>query len=181
MPQDPPPEPGPYSAVGWRGAHVRLLSGRENLCHASPVSCRSLALLAVVAFGLAGTVCGGGESASRDPVQVVKAFFDALNAHQIDKAMSYVSPKAVFDEPIGTFTGRPAIRGLLRREVVHQVVVHHSNFRVHGGRVIYDFRLSQYPIGIIATGTDGLTIVKDGKIVWDGTVHEEAMNAHQHG
>jgi limonene-1,2-epoxide hydrolase len=144
------------------------------------VSHRSLASLAVVAFGLAGTVCGGGESASSDPVQVVKAFFDAVNAHQIDKAMSYVSPKAVFDEPIGTFRGRAAVRGLLRREVAHQIVFHHSNFRVHGGRVIYDFRLTQYPSGIVATGTDGLTIVKDGKIVWDGDLREEALNAAQH-
>jgi limonene-1,2-epoxide hydrolase len=144
------------------------------------VSYRSLALLAGVAVGLAGTVCGGAQSACRDPVQVVKAFFDALNAHQINKAMSYVSSKAVFDEPIGTFTGRAEIRGLLQREVKDQITVHHSNFRVHGGRVIYDFRLTQYPIGIIATGTDGLTIVKDGKIVWDGSVREEALNAHQH-
>jgi limonene-1,2-epoxide hydrolase len=144
------------------------------------VSYRSLALQAVVAFGLAGTVCGGAKPASPDPVQIVKAFFDAVNAHQIDKAMSYISPKAVFDEPIGTFTGRAAVRGLVRREVEHQVVFHHSNFRVHGGRVVYDFRITQYPTGIVATGDDGLTIVKNGKIVWDGTVHEEAMNAHQH-
>jgi limonene-1,2-epoxide hydrolase len=143
------------------------------------VSRRSPALLAVVAFGFAGTFCGDGRPASGDPVQIVKAFFDDVNTGQIDKAMRYVSPKAVFDEPIGTFRGRAAIRGLLRREVAHQSVFHHSNFRVHGGRVIYDFRLTQYPVGIVATGTDGLTIVKDGKIVWDGTVSEEAMNAAQ--
>jgi limonene-1,2-epoxide hydrolase len=143
------------------------------------VSHRSLTLLALIAFGLAGTFCGGGESASGDPVQVVKAFFDDVNAGQVDKAMRYVSPKAVFDEPIGTFTGRVAVRGFLRRTVSHHVVFHHSNFRVHGGRVVYDFRITQYPEGIIATGTDGLTIVKDGQIVWDGTVTEEARNAGQ--
>jgi limonene-1,2-epoxide hydrolase len=156
------------------------MSARESLCHPSPVSYRSLALLAGVAVGLAGTVCGGAQSASRGPAQVVKAFFDAVNAGQIDKAMNYVSPKAVFDEPIGTFTGRAAVRGLVQREVKNQVLFHHSNFRVHGGRVVYTFRVTQYPEGIIATGNDGLTIVKDGKIVWDGTVHEEAMNAHRH-
>jgi limonene-1,2-epoxide hydrolase len=137
------------------------------------VSRRSLALLAVVGFGFAGTFCGDGRPASGDPVQIVKAFFDDINTGQVDKAMRYVSPKAVFDEPIGTFRGRAAVRGLLRREVSHQVVFHHSNFRVHGGRVVYDFRITQYPEGIIATGTDGLTIVKDGKIVWDGTVSTE--------
>jgi limonene-1,2-epoxide hydrolase len=134
------------------------------------VSHRSLALLAVVAFGLAGTFCGEGRSASGGPVQIVKAFFDDLNAHQIDKAMRYVSPKAIFDEPIGRFTGRTAIRGLLRREVFRdRIVVHHSNFRVHGDRVVYDYRLTADPGGIVATGNNGLDIVKDGKIVYDGT------------
>ena len=135
------------------------------------MSNRSLASLAVVAFSLAGAFCGGSASASGDSAEIVKAFFDDLNAHQIDKAMRYVAPDAVFDEPIGTFTGRAAIRGLLRREVFRdRIVVHHSNFRVHGDRVVYDYRLTQYPFGIVAAGTDGLDIVKDGKIVWDGTV-----------
>jgi limonene-1,2-epoxide hydrolase len=130
------------------------------------VSHRSLALLAIIA----ATSYGGSASASRDPVQIVKAFFSAMNAHQIDKAMSYVSPKAVFDEPIGRFTGRAAIRGLLRREVFRdRIVVHHSNFRVHGDRVVYDFRLTQDPGGVVAAGNNGLDIVMDGKIVYDGT------------
>jgi limonene-1,2-epoxide hydrolase len=134
------------------------------------VSHRPLALLAVVAFGLAGAFCGEGRPASGDPAQIVKAFFDDLNAHQIDKAMRYVSPKAVFDEPIGRFAGRAAIRGLLRREVYRdRTVFHHSNFRVHGDRVVYDFRLTQDPGGIVAAGNNGLDIVKDGKIVYDGT------------
>jgi hypothetical protein len=134
------------------------------------VSHRSLALVAVVGFGLAGTFRGDGRSASGDPVQIVKAFFDDLNAHQIDKATRYVSPQAVFDEPIGTFRGRAAIRGLLRREVFRdRAVFHHSNFRVHGDWVVYDFRVTTDPGGIVGTGNNGLDIVKDGKIVFDGT------------
>jgi hypothetical protein len=127
-------------------------------------------LLAVVVFGFAGTFCGDGRPASGDPIQIVKAFFDDMNAGESDKAMRYVSPKAVFDEPIGTFRGRAAIRGLLRREVFRdRIVVHHSNFRVHGDRVVYDYRLTQDPGGTVAAGTDGLDIVKDGEIVFDGT------------
>jgi limonene-1,2-epoxide hydrolase len=127
-------------------------------------------LLAVFVFGLAGTFGGGSASANGGPVQVVRAFFDDLNAHQIDKAMRYVSPKAVFDEPIGTFAGRAAIRRLLEREVFRdRTVFHHSDFRVHGDRVVYDFRLTQDPGGIVAAGNNGLDIVKDGKIVYDGT------------
>ena len=50
-----------------------------------------------------------------------------------------------------------------------RIVVHHSNFRVHGDRVVYDYRLTADPGGIVATGNNGLDIVKDGKIVYDGT------------
>jgi hypothetical protein len=41
---------------------------------------------------------------------------------------------------------------------------------VHDGRVVYDFRITQYPGGIVAAGNNGLTVVKDGTIVFDGTV-----------
>jgi hypothetical protein len=37
-----------------------------------------------------------------------------------------------------------------------------------GGRVVYDFRVKQGAF-IVASGNNGLTVVKDGKIVFDGT------------
>jgi limonene-1,2-epoxide hydrolase len=134
------------------------------------VSRRSLALLAVsvVAFGLGATSCGGGKSASEDAVHIVKAFYADVNANEIDKAMRYVSPKAVFINPIGKYTGRAAIRAFLRRGASEGIAFEHTNFRVDGGRVIYDFRVKQYA-SIVAAGHDGLTVVKDGKIVFEGT------------
>ena len=145
------------------------MSAWKASCHASPVSHRALTLLAVVAFGLAGMFCGGGTSASGDPVQIVKAFYADVNANKIDKAMRYVAPTAVFINPTGTYKGRAAIRKFLQRGASEGIVFHHTNFRVHGGSVVYDFRVKQYN-SIVATGSDGLTVVKDGKIVWDGTV-----------
>jgi len=132
------------------------------------VSSRSLALLAVVAFGLAGTLCGGG-SASGGPVQIVKAFYADVNANEIDKAMRYVAPDAVFINPTGTYNGKPAIRKFLQRGASEGIVFHHTNFRVSGGSVVYDFRVTQYR-SIVAAGNDGLTVVKGGKIIYDGTV-----------
>jgi ketosteroid isomerase-like protein len=132
------------------------------------VSHRSLALLAVVACGLAAMFCGGGESASGGAVQIVKAFYADVNAKKIDKAMRYVAPEAVFINPTGKYKGRAAIREFLRRGASEGIVFEHTNFRVHGGRVVYDFRVKQYA-SIVATGNDGLTVVKAGKIVFDGT------------
>jgi hypothetical protein len=125
-------------------------------------------LVALVALGLAGTFCGGGESASGDPVQVVKAFYADVNANEIEKAMSYVAPTALFINPTGTYRGRTAIRKFLQRGASEGIVFHHTNFRVHGGSVVYDFRVEQYN-SLVAAGHDGLTVVKDGKIVYDGT------------
>jgi limonene-1,2-epoxide hydrolase len=133
------------------------------------VSHRSLALLAVVAFGLAATSFAAAASPRREnAVQIVKAFYADVNANEIDKAMRFVSPKAVFINPIGKYTGKAAIRAFLRRGASEGIVFDHTNFRVHGGRVVYDFRVKQYA-SIVAAGHDGLTVVKDGKIVFDGT------------
>jgi limonene-1,2-epoxide hydrolase len=129
-------------------------------------------LVAVAACGLVATVCGGGESASGNAVQIVKAFYADVNANEIDKAMRYVAPKAVFINPTGTYTGRAAIRAFLRRGASEGIVFEHSKFRVHGGRVVYDFRVKQYR-STVAAGSDGLTVVRDGKIVFDGTVATE--------
>ena len=142
-------------------------------CHAPAVSRRSLALLAVVAFGFAGTFCGDGRPASGDPVQIVKAFYADVNARQIGKAMRYVSRGAVFVNPIGTYKGRAAIRKFLERGASEGIVYDHTKFRVDGRRVVYDFLVKQNG-SIVAAGHDGLTVVKGGKIVWDGTVREEA-------
>ena len=134
------------------------------------MSRRSLALLAVsvVAFGLSATSCGGGKSASEDAVQIVKAFYTDVNANEIDKAMQYVAVEAVFINPTGKYTGRAAVRDFLQRGALQGIVFEHTNFRVDGGRVVYDFRVKQGAV-LVASGNDGLTVVKDGKIVFDGT------------
>ena len=133
------------------------------------MSHRSLALLAVVAFGLAATSSAAPGPTSGGAVQIVKAFYGDVNAHQIDKAMRYVAPTAVFINPTGTYKGKAAIRKFLQRGASEGTVYHHTNVRVHGGSVVYDFRVKQYPYGIVAAGNNGLTVVKAGKIAFDGT------------
>jgi hypothetical protein len=54
------------------------------------------------------------------------------------------------------------------------VTFEHTNFRAKRGRVVYDFKVREDVSGrVIAEGTDGLTIVEDGKIVFDGTERTE--------
>jgi hypothetical protein len=43
-----------------------------------------------------------------------------------------------------------------------------SNFRNMDGKVVYDYKVMQGS-NLLDQGTNGLTVVKDGKIVFDGT------------
>jgi hypothetical protein len=49
-----------------------------------------------------------------------------------------------------------------------------SNFRKTDGKVVYDYKVMQ-GTNLLDQGTNGLTVVKDGKIVFDGT--EDTLTA----
>jgi Ethanolamine utilization protein EutJ (predicted chaperonin) len=109
---------------------------------------------------------------SSDSIKVVKDLYAALNAKDVDKAMKYVADTAVFVNPNGTFRGAEDVRHNLVESAF--VTFEHSNFRTKGGRVVYDFKIKDDVSGrVIEEGTDGLTIVEDGKIVFDGTERTE--------
>jgi hypothetical protein len=131
-----------------------------------------LTLLAVVAVGHAATSSVAAGPRPEIAVQIVKAFYADVNANEIDKAMHYVGPGADFINRTGKYTGRAAVREFLRRGASGGIVYEHTNFRVDSGRVVYDFRVKQYG-SVVAAGNDGLTVVKAGRIVFDGTVSTE--------
>jgi limonene-1,2-epoxide hydrolase len=123
--------------------------------------------LLMVVIGLTASVlvgCGGDRSS--DEIQVVKDFYAAVNAKDMETAMKYVAERAVFINPTGTYRGAKAVRDFLEQH--EDVTYEHTNFRAQDGRVVYDFTVTNY-IQVVAEGTDGLTIVEDGKIVFDGT------------
>ncbi len=103
-----------------------------------------------------------------DPITVVKSYYDALNAKDIDQAMSFVANDAVFINPTGTYEDPDAIRDSLQGLATENITFELSNFRDTDGRVVYDYQVLQGKT-VLETGTDGLTIVKNGKIVFDGT------------
>jgi limonene-1,2-epoxide hydrolase len=134
----------------------------------------------VIAALLAATVslliaaCGGGSSASSDPVEVTKRYYAALSAQDVDKALSYFADDAVAANANGDYyRGKSEIRTLLEGDVIE---VHLSfelkNFRAKDGRVVYDFKVKQGG-QLVEQGTNGLTIVKDGKITFNGSESTE--------
>lgn len=105
-------------------------------------------------------------------VEFVKGYYAALNAKDIDRAMAFIAPGAVFANPTGKYTTTAEIRASLEGLARDGFTFELSNFREKDGRVVYDYKVK---LGeeVLDVGTDGLTIVKDGLIVFDGTERTE--------
>jgi ketosteroid isomerase-like protein len=140
----------------------------------------SLALV-LVAIGLVAAGCGNpavtpsSSSSSREirkaysssAVAVVASFYSALSNKETDRAMTYVADDASFINASGSYDGREEIRGLLQANANQDTTFELDNFRATGGHVAYDFVIRQGDLAV-AQGTNGVTIVERGKIVFDG-------------
>lgn len=128
------------------------------------------ALLAIGAMlALLIAACG---PASSDPTTIVKRYYEAVNKKELDTAMTFIADNAVFVNPYGKFTGRDDVRASLKLVMDDGITFDLSNFREADGRVVYDYTVK---VGgeAVETGTDGLTIVRDGKIALDATERTE--------
>jgi ketosteroid isomerase-like protein len=105
---------------------------------------------------------------SAEQIWVVQKYYEALNAKQLDMAMSFIAPEALFINPTGTYEGVEAIRESLAGLNTDGITFDLSNFRNEEGKIIYDYEVLQGG-NVLDKGTNGLTVVKDGKIVFDGT------------
>jgi ketosteroid isomerase-like protein len=103
-----------------------------------------------------------------EQIWVVQEYYEALNAESLDLAMSFIASDAVFINPTGTYEGAGAIRESLEGLNKDGITFDLSNIRNTDGTVVYDYEVLQGD-NVLDKGTNGLTIVKDGKIVFDGT------------
>jgi hypothetical protein len=88
--------------------------------------------------------------------------------------MSFIGPDALFINPTGTYEGADAIRESLAGLNTDGITFNLNNFRNNNGTIIYDYEVLQGG-NVLDKGTNGLTIVKDGWITFDGT--EETLPA----
>lgn len=116
--------------------------------------------------------CQSNATGNPDAVQVVKDYYAALNEGQIDKAMTYVSDEASFINPTGTYVGKAAIQESLQGLATDGITFDLSGFEDDNGRIVYDYKVMQGD-QVLDQGSGGLTIVRDGKIIFDGTVDTE--------
>ena len=105
---------------------------------------------------------------SAEQVWVVQKYYEALNAKNLDLAMSFIAQDALFINPTGTYKGAQAIRESLAGINTDGITFDLSNFRNTEGIIVYDYEVLQAG-NLLDKGTNGLTVVKDGLVVFDGT------------
>jgi ketosteroid isomerase-like protein len=106
--------------------------------------------------------------AQPEPAAIVQRYYEALNKKELDTAMTFVADDAVFVNPYGTFKGKNDVRQSLQLVINDGITFDLSNLRDTNGRVVYDYTVKVNGEAV-ETGTDGLTIVRDGKITLDST------------
>ncbi len=107
-----------------------------------------------------------------DPVAVLNGFNEARNAHDLERAMSFIADDAVFDyEPplfgAGHLAGKQEIRSFLQRQIDDNIHVEVSDLAVSGNTVRYQAagKADSYrQRGVDVITGQGQTTVHDGKI-----------------
>lgn len=127
-----------------------------------------LVVLTVFGFGLQAPQV----SAAVDPVALVKSYYDAYNAGEIDAAVEHLAHNIIFVNPTGTYLGQDKARENLEAIKKDGLTFELSNFKNENGRVVYSYKVI---IGgeSVETGDSGLSIVRGDKIVFDGTTESE--------
>jgi len=103
-----------------------------------------------------------------EQIWVVQKYYDALNSKNLDLVMSFISPEALFINPTGSYEGAAAIRESLAGLNTDGITFDLSNFRNTDGKIVYDYKVIQGS-NLLDQGTNGLTVIKDGLVVFDGT------------
>ena len=118
-------------------------------------------------FVLLLAACGGATQAESDPTVIVQDFYRAIADGELEAAMSHVAEDALFINPTGTYTGKAEVRENISALVDGGFVFELRDLANDDGKVTYGYTL--YIGGEnVEEGDNGVTIVKDGKIVFDG-------------
>jgi len=103
-----------------------------------------------------------------EQIWVVQKYYEALNAKNLDLAMSFIANDALFINPTGSYEGTDSIRESLAGLNTDGITFKLSNFRNNNGTIAYDYEVLQGG-NVLDKGNNGLTIVEDGWITFDGT------------
>jgi ketosteroid isomerase-like protein len=106
-------------------------------------------------------------------IWAVQRYYALVNKGDIENAAAFIADDALFINPTGSYKSKAEIVASLRAQAKEGLTFELSNFRETGGRVVYDYVVKAGG-DTLDKGTDGLTKVKDGKIIFDGTEKTES-------
>ena len=143
-------------------------SARLSRHHCKPVFRSGLSLILTGVFFIL-LLASCASTPTPDPISIVQAANNRLNQDDVDGYLDYFSADAVVIDPHGTYEGIEAIRAYTEQEVVPE------NYRfelrelnANGNDVTYTYDVYVNDI-LRDTSTDGLDVVVDGKIIFEGT------------
>jgi len=136
---------------------------KQNFCHRTQIPPCPIVLLAACQSG-------GSSSQPTDPAAVMDAYTEAINAHDVEKALSFLADDAVYDRSAGAFNGKSEVRqfveGIIARDVQVGVIGERT---VDGEHVSWQSRVMiddpQNPGTRLEVILNSESIVRNGKIV----------------
>lgn len=129
---------------------------------------KKVVLLSALLVLLLAACSGGAGQAEADATAIVRDFYAAIHDEKVDTAMSFVAEDAQFINPTGTYIGKEQVRSNLDALAEANLSFELRELTDTGGFVSYSY--TTYIDGeAVEEGTDGVTIVRDGKIIFDGT------------
>jgi hypothetical protein len=141
---------------------------------------RSLTVILSILLMLLLGACGGGETAVMGPAEVMDAYTEAINNHDVEAALALVADDAVYERPAGSFNGKEEIRGFIEDLIARDVQVELVGERtVDGERVTWQSHVRikdpANPDGpLLELMNNSESTVRDGQIV-----HHRAEPASQ--
>jgi hypothetical protein len=140
-----------------------------------------IGISAVLASLLLAACSPAAPAVDQAAVAIVEDYYAALNAGDVDAAMAFVAEDAVFANPTGYYNGAAEIRsGLVEGVITPGITFELTNFRGADGRIVYDYEVLM-GAELLDSGSDGLTIVENGEIVFDGTERTEPIASEPAG
>lgn len=135
--------------------------------------CRTWALMRAASLGamvLLITI-GAALAAPTENIRIASTFWDLVSAGDIAGAMAYVDPQVEFRSGTDVYSGPDQVRTVIEGYAAEGYQFHMTHFEDDGaGRIAYWYEVyDKAGTAIVASGTDGLTIVRAGHVVFDGT------------
>jgi hypothetical protein len=120
---------------------------------------------------LAFVAMGAAQAAPTANIKIAATFWDLVSAGDVAGAMAYVDPQAEFRSSGDVYSGPAQIQPVLEGYVAAGYKFHMTHLVDDGtGRIAYWYEVyDKAGTSTVSYGLDGLTIVRGGHLVFDGT------------